>query len=124
MADNPIDVSVKTFFISHQSDPSEHRFVYAYSVTIRNNGDTAAQLLSRYWRITNADNSVQEVQGEGVIGQQPTLEPGEEYTYTSGVVLETEVGTMEGSYEMMTLDGDTFTAPVPAFALVPPHALH
>jgi len=121
---NPITVSVKTHYIAEQSDPADHRFVYAYTVTIRNQGDTPTKLVSRHWLITNGNNSVQEVRGDGVVGEQPHLNPGAEYTYTSGVVLETEFGTMEGSYQMITDDGDTFDAPVPTFALVPPHALH
>ena len=120
----PIAVSVKTHYIADQSDPSDHRFVYAYTITIRNQSDIPTKLVSRHWLITNGNNSVQEVRGEGVVGEQPHLSPGEEYTYTSGVVLETEIGTMEGSYQMITDDGDTFDAPVPTFALVPPHALH
>ncbi len=124
MPDIPIQVSVKTHYIPEQSDPTDQRFVYAYTITIRNQSDNPAQLISRHWLITNGDDSTQEVRGEGVVGEQPHLEPGEEYTYTSGVVLETEFGTMEGSYQMRTSDGDVFDAPVPAFALVPPHALH
>ncbi len=124
MTAKPIEVSVKTHYIAEQSDPADHRFVYAYTVTIRNTSDTPTQLLSRHWRITNGDNDVQEVRGEGVVGEQPHLAPGDEYTYTSGVVLETEIGTMEGSYQMITDEGATFDAEVPAFALVPPHALH
>ncbi len=120
----PIAVSVKTHYIADQSDPTDHRYVYAYTITIRNQGDIATKLISRHWLITNGNDSVQEVRGDGVVGEQPHLSPGEEYTYTSGVVLETEIGTMEGSYQMITDDGDTFDAPVPTFALVPPHALH
>ncbi|BFM05711.1 Co2+/Mg2+ efflux protein ApaG [Halioxenophilus aromaticivorans] len=119
-----IAVSVKTHYIADQSDPTDHRFVYAYTITIRNQSNIATKLLSRHWLITNGNNNVQEVRGEGVVGEQPHLEPGEEYTYTSGVVLETEIGTMEGSYQMVTDNGDTFDAQVPTFALVPPHALH
>ncbi len=124
MSDTPIQVSVKTHYIPEQSDPTDQRFVYAYTITIRNQSEGPAQLISRHWLITNGDDSTQEVRGEGVVGEQPHLAPGEEYTYTSGVVLETEFGTMEGSYQMRTADGDMFDAPVPAFALVPPHALH
>ncbi len=124
MSDIPIQVSVKTHYIPEQSDPTDQRFVYAYTITIRNQSEDPAQLISRHWLITNGDNSTQEVRGEGVVGEQPHLAPGEEYTYTSGVVLETEFGTMEGSYQMRTANGDMFDAPVPAFALVPPHALH
>lgn len=124
MTAKPIDVSVITHYIAEQSDPDDHRYVYAYTVTIRNLSETPTQLLSRHWLITNGDETVQEVRGDGVVGEQPHLDPGEEYTYTSGVVLETEFGTMEGSYQMITDDGATFDAPVPTFALVPPHAIH
>lgn len=121
---NPIEVSVKTHYIADQSDPTDHRFVYAYTITIRNQSDIPTKLISRHWLITNGNNAVQEVRGDGVVGEQPHLGPGDEYTYTSGVVLETEYGTMEGSYQMVTDDGDTFDAKVPTFALVPPHAIH
>ena len=120
---NPIEVSVKTHYIADQSDPTDHRFVYAYTITIRNQSDIPTKLISRHWLITNGNNAVQEVRGD-VVGEQPHLGPGDEYTYTSGVVLETEYGTMEGSYQMVTDDGDTFDAKVPTFALVPPHAIH
>lgn len=121
---NPIEVNVKTHYIADQSDPTDHRFVYAYTITIRNQSDVATKLISRHWLITNGNNELQEVRGDGVVGEQPHLSPGDEYTYTSGVVLETETGTMEGSYQMVTDEGQAFDAPVPAFALVPPHAIH
>lgn len=120
----PISVSVKTNFVKSQSKPHAGRFVYAYTITIKNIGDEAAQLLTRHWIITDSNNKIQEVKGDGVIGEQPRLNPGQEYQYTSGVILETESGTMEGSYQMKTDQGALFDAPIPTFALVQPHAIH
>ncbi|GAB3109368.1 Co2+/Mg2+ efflux protein ApaG [Aestuariicella hydrocarbonica] len=119
-----VRVSVKTHYLPDQSSPSEKKFVFAYTITLRNEGDENAQLISRRWKITDANNDVQEVAGIGVVGEQPTLAPGEEYTYTSGSVLETETGTMEGAYQMRTDSGEDFDILIPAFALVPPHRLH
>ncbi len=93
-------------------------------ITISNHGDRAAQLLRRHWLIKDANEDVQEVKGDGVVGDQPRLKPGEDYTYTSGAVLTTQTGTMEGSYLMQTDEGDEFDAPIPLFALVPPQAIH
>ncbi|MGQ9426250.1 Co2+/Mg2+ efflux protein ApaG [Gilvimarinus sp. F26214L] len=106
------------------SKPLEKRFVYSYTITITNHGDTPARLVSRHWLVRDDNDDVQEVTGEGVVGQQPRLLPGEGFTYTSGVVLATQSGTMEGSYQMQTDAGEPFEAPVPLFALVPPHAIH
>lgn len=119
-----IQVSVKTNYIAAQSDPQAPRYVYAYTITIANQGEKPAQLLARHWLITDARDKRQEVQGVGVVGEQPNIMPGESYTYTSGVVLETETGIMEGSYQMRASDGSLFNAAIPAFALVPPHAIH
>lgn len=119
-----IHVSVKTTYISAQSVPVEHRYVYAYTITIANNSDEPAQLISRHWRITDANEKLQEVQGVGVVGEQPHIKPGESYTYTSGVILETETGIMEGIYHMRADDGAMFDAEIPTFALVPPYAIH
>lgn len=119
-----ISVSVKTQYIAAQSVPAEHRYVYAYTITIANQGDVPAQLISRHWRITDANEKLQEVQGMGVVGEQPHLNPGESFTYTSGVILETETGLMEGTYHMRSDNGNMFDAAIPAFALVPPHAVH
>lgn len=120
----PIQVSVKTQYIAAQSAPLEQRYVYAYTITIANRGTAAAQLISRHWRITDANEKLQEVQGLGVVGEQPHLKPGDSYTYTSGVILETETGIMEGTYQMRAEDGAMFDAAIPTFALVPPHAMH
>lgn len=119
-----ITVDVKTQFLENQSVPSEHRYVYAYTITITNRGEVPAQLISRHWRITDANEKLQEVKGLGVVGEQPHLQPGESFTYTSGAILETETGLMEGTYQMRTDQGNMFDAPIPAFALVPPHAVH
>lgn len=120
----PIHIQVRTSYIAAQSRPEIQRFVYSYTITITNHSDSNAQLISRHWRITDAKDKLQEVKGLGVVGEQPLLAPGESYTYTSGVILETETGMMEGSYQMRRDDGSTFDAPVPMFALVPPHAIH
>lgn len=119
-----IDVSVKATYVAAQSRPKDHRFVYAYTITIANHGEVAAQLISRHWIIQDALDKRQEVKGIGVVGEQPHLDPGRSYTYTSGVVLETETGIMEGSYQMRTDAGEQFNVVIPAFALVPPHAIH
>lgn len=117
-------VHVDTVFVESESSREDSRFVYNYTITLNNLGKESAQLISRHWKITESDDRVQEVQGEGVVGQKPVIEPGESYTYSSGVVLDTPLGTMEGSYKMRQSDGSTFKAPVPLFALVPPYAVH
>ncbi len=119
-----IDVRVKATYVAAQSRPKDQRFVYAYTITIANHGDVAAQLISRHWIIQDARDKRQEVKGAGVVGEQPHLQPGKSYTYTSGVVLETETGIMQGSYQMRTDEGEYFEVAIPAFALVPPHAIH
>ena len=118
-----IAINVKTTYMADQTLPQQ-RYVYAYTITIANQGDESAQLVSRHWRIRDANDNLQEVQGIGVVGEQPLITPGNSYTYTSGVVLETETGMMEGSYQMRTDNGTIFDAQIPVFALVPPHALH
>jgi len=121
---NPINVHVKTRYLAKESRPEQRRYVYAYEIEIENQSDETAQLISRYWRIIDSNDQTQEVQGIGVVGQQPTLEPGASYKYTSGVVIETETGMMQGSYTLRGADGDEFEAEIPAFALVKPSALH
>ncbi|WP_421866413.1 Co2+/Mg2+ efflux protein ApaG [Motiliproteus sp.] len=120
----PISIDVKTDYLDHQSDPDNQRFVFAYHITISNNGGEAVKLLSRYWRITDGDQHVQEVEGQGVVGEQPEIEPGDSYSYTSGTVLPSEVGIMEGYYVMQSASGEQFQAPIDAFTLALPHALH
>ena len=119
-----INVGVKTEFLAEQSDPSRNRYVFAYRITITNSGLQGAQLMSRKWIITDGDGKIQEVSGEGIVGQQPIIEPGQQHQYTSGTVLETKVGSMRGSYGMVATDGHEFTASIPAFTLSYPNALH
>lgn len=123
---NPYDIaiSVAARFIDEQSRPSDNRYVFAYTITIQNVGDVGAQLLSRHWIITDGNGKVQEVEGDGVVGEQPHMRPGEEFQYTSGAVLETSVGTMRGSYRLVAEDGTVFDAPIPQFTLSIPRTLH
>lgn len=117
-------IGVETAYIDEQSEPEQNRYVFAYTITITNTGNIAAKLLSRHWIITDANDKVQEVKGLGVVGEQPYLEPGESYRYTSAAMLETPVGCMQGSYQMLADDGVTFATPIPAFNLSKPHILH
>ena len=119
-----IDVEVKTNFIDEQSAPELNRYVFAYTITIHNRGDIGAKLNSRHWIITDAHGNTQEVKGLGVVGEQPYLKPGESFQYTSGTVLETPVGSMQGSYTMIADDESEFLASIPTFTLSMPHALH
>ncbi|MCM2336807.1 MAG: Co2+/Mg2+ efflux protein ApaG [Pseudomonas sp.] len=119
-----VDVEVATRYLDDQSEPEQDRFVFAYTIRIRNRGDVPARLLTRHWRITDANGQVQEVEGDGVVGEQPRLEPGEHFEYTSGAVLETALGTMQGRYGMVADDGTHFDAPIPAFTLSVPRTLH
>lgn len=121
---NQIDIDVETHYIEEQSLPEENRFVFAYTITIRNNGDQPAKLLNRHWIITDGEGETQEVRGEGVVGEQPHIGPGAYFRYTSGTILDTPVGTMQGSYEMRADDGTVFEATIPVFTLSLPHTLH
>ena len=121
---NNIEVEVETSYIADQSAPDQNRYVFAYTVTIRNEGSAPAKLLTRHWIINDANGNVQEVHGEGVVGEQPYLRPGDSFRYTSGTVIETPVGSMEGSYQMITDDGHPFDASIPAFTLSLPNTLH
>ncbi|MFT3896866.1 MAG: Co2+/Mg2+ efflux protein ApaG [Thermomonas sp.] len=123
-SDYALEISVATQFLDEQSDPDGDRYVFAYTIRIRNLGRLPAQLLDRHWVITDGNGKVEEVRGEGVVGEQPRLEPGEAFTYTSGAVLQTAVGTMEGSYHMSGDDGTEFDAPIPPFTLAVPRTLH
>ena len=125
MADSyDIRVDVATQFVDKQSDPGSDRYVFAYTITIRNQGEVPAKLLTRHWVITDANGKVQEVRGDGVVGEQPHLEPGQGFRYTSGTVLETPVGSMQGSYQMVADDGHKFDAPIAPFRLAVPGLLH
>jgi ApaG protein len=119
-----IEVEIKTAYIAGQSDPDDGRYTFAYFVTIRNQGSMAAKLLRRHWIITDANDQVQEVRGEGVVGEQPYLQPGESFDYTSGTILETPVGMMQGSYTMIADDGTEFEAEIAPFTLATPNILH
>ena len=119
-----ITVEARSAFVPEQSDESENRFVFAYTITITNTGTIAAKLMSRHWVITDSDNQVQEVRGLGVIGEQPLLQPAEKFEYTSGAAIATPVGTMKGTYQMMAEDGTEFDAPIPEFMLSMPRVLH
>jgi len=119
-----IDVEVISRFLDEQSAPDEDRFVFAYTVQIRNRGRVPAQLVSRHWIITDANGKIEEVRGRGVIGEQPWLRPGDIFEYTSGAVLETSLGTMRGSYDMIADDGTRFDVPIASFTLSIPRTLH
>jgi ApaG protein len=119
-----ITVAVKSAYLADQSDPARSQYVFAYTITITNTGEVAAQLISRHWIITDAEQQVQEVKGLGVVGKQPLLQPGESFEYTSGTSLPTAVGTMHGTYQMVAGDGKTFDAQIPRFTLSMPRVLH
>ena len=119
-----IEVTAVTQYLPDQSDETAGRYVFAYTITIRNTGNVTAQLISRHWVITDAQGLVQEVRGLGVVGAQPVLKPGESHEYTSGTAIATAVGTMRGSYQMTADDGHRFDAPIPEFTLSVPRVLH
>jgi ApaG protein len=118
-----IRVDVETSYLDEQSDPKERRYVFSYTITIRNEGRVPARLLTRHWIITDANGKVQDVRGDGVVGEQPHLKPGQGFRYSSGTVLETPVGVMQGSYEMLADDGRRFDAPIAPFRLAMPGIL-
>ena len=124
MAAYEFTVAVRTQYLENQSDPEHERFVFAYAVTIRNTGQAAAQLISRHWTIRDANGSIEEVRGLGVVGHQPLLQPGEQFEYTSGASLKTPQGSMSGSYFCVAEDGTKFDAPVSEFGLSLPRTLH
>jgi ApaG protein len=119
-----ISIQVQTQYLQEHSDPAMRRFAFAYTISITNNGEENVQLLRRHWIITDGNRKVEEVRGDGVVGQQPVIEPQQTFHYTSGAVLQTPVGTMEGSYDMLHNNGDTFKALIPRFTLAKPGALH
>ncbi|MCP4766132.1 MAG: Co2+/Mg2+ efflux protein ApaG [Gammaproteobacteria bacterium] len=121
---NNIRVDVETRYIEDQSNPEQNYYVFAYTITIQNKGRQSAQLLTRHWVITDSNQKIQEVRGDGVVGEQPLLKPGEQFVYTSGTMLETEIGTMKGSYQMLADDGSQFDATIDEFVLSTPRVLH
>jgi ApaG protein len=121
---NGVRVTVSTVYVPSQSAPAAHRYVFAYTIRIANEGSETVQLKNRHWVITHGTGKVEEVRGPGVVGQQPVLKPGEQFEYTSGCVLETPRGSMHGSYEMRTGEGKVFDADIAAFQLAMPHSLN
>lgn len=119
-----IDVDAEATYLPAQSLPHQDRYVFSYTITLRNSGTVSAQLKSRHWIITNANGDIEEVHGEGVVGKQPHLKPGESFTYTSGAVLTTPVAAMQGYYDMIASDGKPFRAPIAPFTLAIPGCLH
>ena len=122
--DYKISVEVEPAYIEEQSNPDMEQYVFSYTVTIINDGKQPARLLTRHWVITDADGEIQEVKGDGVVGEQPYLKPGEGFQYTSGTLMKTPVGSMQGSYQMLADDGNEFNAPIPEFYLVAPKTMH
>jgi ApaG protein len=119
-----ISVDVQTKYLDEQSNIDDDKFVFCYTITIYNDGDISAKLLSRHWQITNAEGKVREIEGKGVIGEQPHLHPGESFRYTSGAIIDTPVGSMQGSYEMLGDDGTSFLAEISPFSLAVPEMIH
>ena len=117
-------VQVQSMYVETQSFPEEERYVFAYTITVRNLGRHNVQLVGRYWLITNSNGKETEVQGEGVVGEQPLITPGNEFQYTSGAILETPLGTMEGHYEMLDHQGQSFQIAIPVFRLAIPTLIH
>jgi ApaG protein len=119
-----IAVRVRSDYVPEQSQPNDQRYVFSYTVTIENSGQEPARLINRHWVIADSNGKVQEVRGEGVVGERPHLKPGESYRYTSGTILETPIGSMHGSYEMLADDGTRFDANIHPFSLATPTSLH
>ncbi|WP_339879562.1 Co2+/Mg2+ efflux protein ApaG [Pseudidiomarina gelatinasegens] len=119
-----IDIEVKTHFIASHSDETVGEYAFAYSITITNQSDVSVQLLKRAWKITDADHKITRVAGDGVVGEQPHIAPGESYSYTSGTVIATPIGTMEGFYTMVDTTGDRFDVEIPSFRLAIPNIIH
>ena len=119
-----IGIDIATQYLDEESAPDQSRYVFAYTIRIENRGSQPARLLNRHWVVTDEDGHVEEVHGEGVVGEQPRLRPGEDFEYSSGVVLPTSLGTMQGSYDLMADDGTHFQAEIPAFTLSTPRTLH
>jgi ApaG protein len=124
MKQDGIEIEVDTSFLADQSDPTDERFVFGYTITIRNQGKLPVRLINRRWLITDASGKTQEVEGEGVVGQQPTIRPGRFHRYSSLSIIETPVGTMEGTYGMVDNEGLQFEALIPTFRLAVPGIVH
>ena len=123
-ADHNIEIEVNSRYLQEHSDPKSGRYAFAYTIDITNRGEAKVILVNRHWLITDDNNQVEEVRGAGVVGQQPEIGPGQSFQYTSGAIISTQTGTMQGSYELITDSGDRFTVPIPAFLLAPPHTVH
>jgi ApaG protein len=121
---NLIDIEVETTYLDKESQPEHSRYLFAYTITIRNSGSISARLLSRYWKITGGNGQEQEVEGDGVIGLHPYLAPEQVFTYTSAAMLDTPVGMMQGRYTMLDEDGERFEVDIPSFTLAAPQTLH
>ena len=119
-----IDIQTQVRYLPEQSDEAGNRCVFSYTITITNLGVVPAKLISRHWIITDANNNTQEVRGQGVVGEQPLINPSQSFEYTSGTVLATQVGTMRGSYQMQAEDGSQFDVEIPQFVLSVPRVLH
>ena len=124
MQDHEITIGVETAYLEEQSEPRQDQYAFSYTITIQNTGELPAKLINRHWVITDANGKIEEVRGEGVVGEQPYLKPGEAFRYTSGAILDTPVGAMEGEYEMIADDGEMFLATIPPFSLAVPNRLN
>lgn len=124
MSKHNVKIEVQTEYLPEQSTPEDERYVFAYHVSIHNEGSNKVQLISRHWIITDGNDKVQEVKGSGVIGLQPQLESGESFQYSSGAVIDSQVGVMQGSYQMLDENGQHFEAEIPAFKLAIPNIIH
>ncbi len=119
-----ININTRTRYLEMQSDPAQNSYAFSYTITITNNRPESVRLLNRHWVITDQNNKVEEVSGKGVVGQQPLIQPGDSFEYSSGTIIGTEIGDMHGSYTMETADGDQFDAPIPLFVLAVPNMIH
>lgn len=119
-----IEISTRTKYLEKQSDPAKNSYAFSYTISINNNRSESVRLLNRHWIITDQNNKVEEVQGKGVVGQQPLIKPGESFEYSSGTIIGSEIGDMRGSYTMETDDGELFDAPIPLFVLAIPNMIH
>ena len=119
-----IEISTKTRYLELQSEPAKNSYAFSYTITIVNHREEPVKLLNRHWIITDQNNKVEEVTGKGVVGQQPLIQPGDSFEYSSGTIIGSEIGDMRGSYTMQTADGEQFEAPIPLFVLAIPNMIH